>query len=223
MAKPTLVSLVRQVFGENLNEEAVTTSFVEEFEQWLTGVLTAREAKVVRWSYGVGTDRKSVAEIGREFNVTDKRIRQIKAKSIRKLRKASGQIAPGSIPEKIKDIGLANDPERLSGELKRLRARNDFLEKRLSTLSEIIRRLHEEAFSGKTAGIFADSDPIDKLGLTVRSENILKAERVFTVGELCAKTEIDILRIPNCGKKSLTEIKDVLASFGLRLKTGDTP
>lgn len=58
---------------------------------------------------------------------------------------------------------------------------------------------------------------IDDLELTVRSANCLKAENVHCVGDLVQKSEYDLLRTPNLGKKSLTEIKTLLASYGLSL------
>ncbi len=59
--------------------------------------------------------------------------------------------------------------------------------------------------------------PVDELDLTVRSANCLKAESIFYIGDLIQKTESDLLKTPNLGKKSLTEIKDILATRGLSL------
>jgi len=59
--------------------------------------------------------------------------------------------------------------------------------------------------------------PVDDLELTVRSANCLKAEQVYYIGDLVQKTESELLKTPNLGKKSLTEIKDVLGSHGLTL------
>ena len=61
--------------------------------------------------------------------------------------------------------------------------------------------------------------PVDDLELTVRSANCLKAENLFYIGDLVQRTETELLKTPNLGKKSLTEIKDVLASHGLTLGT----
>ena len=68
----------------------------------------------------------------------------------------------------------------------------------------------------------AEMDPgllrkVDELELTVRSANCLKAEGIERVGDLIQRTETDLLRTPNLGKKSLTEIKSVLAEQGLSL------
>jgi len=59
--------------------------------------------------------------------------------------------------------------------------------------------------------------PIDDLELTVRSANCLKAESILYIGDLVQRTEVELLKTPNLGKKSLTEIKDVLASHDLSL------
>ena len=67
-----------------------------------------------------------------------------------------------------------------------------------------------------------DFDPIllrsiEELELTVRSTNCLKAESIFLIGDLIHRSEFDLLKTPNLGKKSLNEIKDVLASKELSL------
>ncbi|MCE2459226.1 MAG: DNA-directed RNA polymerase subunit alpha [Pseudomonadales bacterium] len=59
--------------------------------------------------------------------------------------------------------------------------------------------------------------PVDDLELTVRSANCLKAEHIYYIGDLIQRTEVELLKTPNLGRKSLTEIKDVLASRGLGL------
>ena len=59
--------------------------------------------------------------------------------------------------------------------------------------------------------------PVDELELTVRSANCLKAESINYIGDLVTRMESDLLRTPNLGKKSLNEIKEVLASRGLSL------
>lgn len=59
--------------------------------------------------------------------------------------------------------------------------------------------------------------PVDDLELTVRSANCLKAENIYYIGDLVQRSETELLKTPNLGKKSLTEIKDVLASKDLQL------
>jgi DNA-directed RNA polymerase subunit alpha len=59
--------------------------------------------------------------------------------------------------------------------------------------------------------------PVDELELTVRSANCLKAENLYYIGDLIQRTETELLKTPNLGRKSLNEIKEVLASRGLTL------
>jgi DNA-directed RNA polymerase subunit alpha len=69
--------------------------------------------------------------------------------------------------------------------------------------------------------------PIDDLELTVRSANCLKAESIYYIGDLVQKTEVELLKTPNLGKKSLTEIKEVLESrklsLGMKLENWPPP
>ena len=59
--------------------------------------------------------------------------------------------------------------------------------------------------------------PVEDLELTVRSANCLKAESIIYIGDLVQRTEVELLKTPNLGKKSLNEIKDVLAQRNLSL------
>lgn len=80
---------------------------------------------------------------------------------------------------------------------------------------EQIRIADEEKEKGGVDPIFLK--PVDDLELTVRSANCLKAERVYYIGDLVQRTEMELLKTPNLGKKSLIEIKDVLAEHNLTL------
>ena len=78
----------------------------------------------------------------------------------------------------------------------------------------------EEEAAAKTTEMQFDPillRPVDELELTVRSANCLKAENIHYIGDLVQRTEVELLRTPNLGKKSLTEIKEVLQSHGLML------
>jgi DNA-directed RNA polymerase subunit alpha len=58
---------------------------------------------------------------------------------------------------------------------------------------------------------------VDELEFTVRTYNCLKAEQIYTVADLVVHTENELIRVPNLGKKSLEEIKEVLGKYSLRL------
>ncbi|HYI06533.1 MAG TPA: DNA-directed RNA polymerase subunit alpha C-terminal domain-containing protein, partial [Reyranella sp.] len=82
-----------------------------------------------------------------------------------------------------------------------------------------------QAPAGSEAQIAADTNQlnryllkkVDELELSVRSANCLKNDNIIYIGDLVQKTEAEMLRTPNFGRKSLNEIKEVLASMGLRL------
>ena len=91
------------------------------------------------------------------------------------------------------------------------------LAEQLSVFLELKTAKVEKVFERKS-----EVDPVllrsvDDLELTVRSANCLKAESIVLIGDLIQKSEVELLKTPNLGKKSLTEIKDVLASKGLSL------
>lgn len=98
-----------------------------------------------------------------------------------------------------------------------LRRAATILQGQLSVFVEL-----EGAVDEPSASAEADIDPIllkpiDDLELTVRSANCLKAENIHYLGDLVQRTEVELLKTPNLGKKSLTEIKDVLATLGLTM------
>jgi len=87
----------------------------------------------------------------------------------------------------------------------------------LSVFGDFTRRESADAKAEKSGFDPLLTRPIDDLELTVRSANCLKAESIYYIGDLVQKTEVELLKTPNLGKKSLTEIKDVLGAKGLSL------
>ncbi len=81
-------------------------------------------------------------------------------------------------------------------------------------LEEIAAEAHEEKEPEVDPTLLR---PVDELELTVRSANCLKAEQIYYIGDLVMRSEVELMKTPNLGKKSLTEIKDVLAQRGLTL------
>ena len=98
-----------------------------------------------------------------------------------------------------------------------VRAAADILTDQLSVFGDFTHR-ERGAAKPQTGGVDPVLlRPIDDLELTVRSANCLKAESIYYIGDLIQKTEVELLKTPNLGKKSLTEIKEVLAQRGLSL------
>lgn len=91
------------------------------------------------------------------------------------------------------------------------------LQRQLSPFVDLKETPHEARPLGSGAVDPVLLRPVDELELTVRSANCLKAENIYHIGDLVQRTEVELLRTPNLGKKSLTEIKDTLASHGLSL------
>ena len=87
----------------------------------------------------------------------------------------------------------------------------------LTIFGDFTRRETSEAKTDKAGVDPVLLRPIDDLELTVRSANCLKAESIYYIGDLVQRTEVELLKTPNLGKKSLTEIKDVLFTRGLSL------
>ncbi len=98
-----------------------------------------------------------------------------------------------------------------------IRAAATILQDQLSTFVDLSGKQEEEAQAQEPEVDPILLRPVDDLELTVRSANCLKAEQIYYIGDLIQRTEVELLKTPNLGKKSLTEIKDVLASRGLSL------
>ena len=93
----------------------------------------------------------------------------------------------------------------------------EILQDQIGVFGEFSRRESVDAKADKGGVDPVLLRPIDDLELTVRSANCLKAESIYYIGDLVQKTEVELLKTPNLGKKSLTEIKDVLYQRGLQL------
>lgn len=103
----------------------------------------------------------------------------------------------------------------------------DILSEQLSVFSDFTRRERSVEIQSVPGVDPILLRPIDDLELTVRSANCLKAESIYYIGDLVMKTETELLKTPNLGKKSLTEIKEVLSqralSLGMKLENWPPP
>ena len=103
-----------------------------------------------------------------------------------------------------------------------IRASAKILVEQLAVFAQLPSDNLDEIMTSQPAKSSASFDPIllrpvDELELTVRSANCLKAENIYYIGDLIQRTETELLKTPNLGRKSLNEIKEVLASRGLTL------
>jgi DNA-directed RNA polymerase subunit alpha len=103
-----------------------------------------------------------------------------------------------------------------------VRASSRILVEQLAVFAQLEGDVFAAVGSSSSAGNAQNFDPIllrpvDELELTVRSANCLKAENIYYIGDLIQRTENELLKTPNLGRKSLNEIKEVLASRGLTL------
>jgi DNA-directed RNA polymerase alpha subunit len=120
---------------------------------------------------------------------------------------------------------VANYAFEVAGSM--MRARNDTLD--YMERMEVERELRKQEFEQKKEmdkkaqkEALATGTPITELDLTVRSQNILRAESIYTIEQLCERRASDLIRAPGMGKKSLNEIREILRARGLFLK-GDEP
>ena len=93
----------------------------------------------------------------------------------------------------------------------------EILQDQISIFGDFTRRESADAKTDQSGVDPVLLRPIDDLELTVRSANCLKAESIYYIGDLVQKTEVELLKTPNLGNKSLTEIKYVLGQRGLSL------
>jgi DNA-directed RNA polymerase subunit alpha len=91
------------------------------------------------------------------------------------------------------------------------------LQEQISVFVELKHNLHQVTADNKPAIDPILLRPVDDLELTVRSANCLKAENIYYIGDLVQRTEPELLKTPNLGKKSLNEIKEVLSTHSLSL------
>jgi DNA-directed RNA polymerase subunit alpha len=103
-----------------------------------------------------------------------------------------------------------------------IRASARILVEQLAVFAQLEGEFQLPSFGGSSKQVAPTIDPIllrpvDELELTVRSANCLKAENIYYIGDLIQRTETELLKTPNLGRKSLNEIKEVLASRGLTL------
>ena len=195
-----------------------------------------KEGKIVRMYYGLDDVAKTQREIGQQFSITSCRAGQILHKGMRKLNHSSRKKAfERCVDDKDNRIKiLEEDSNTLIAEIQRLKNGAKNTAQSLNSLigiqtdddmSELEKDLQaylmgkEIDAKKELAELFHPKNKnIDELDLSVRTSVCLKYAGIKTVGELAQKTESEMLRKKNFGRKSLNELKKVLGELGLSFK-----
>ena len=187
-----------------LDIDYIEKHFEENFEYLLSrSFLTPREKVVLEGYYVKGY---TLEAIGLQFGVTRERIKQILNKAIRRMKHPSRLDILKYGKELIEE---QDDVEELTRQLKR---KKQFLEQMNVELDENIKNIMGEVSLSK---------PIKELDLSIRSLNCLRRADINTLDDLLNKTEEDMMKVRNLGRKSLKEIIRVLDDMGLHLKDYD--
>ncbi len=153
--------------------------------------LNALDKKVICQLYGIGCERQTLEQIGDTIGFSREHVRQIYSRAEAKLR---NQIR-GHMDALVKPVGNA-----LQVELKHLREE---------------RELEERLASGQTDAYQHLLRPVEELELSVRTANCLDHQKITYIGQLVQRTEDELLRTKNFGRKSLKEVREILEYMGL--------
>ena len=172
-------------------------------EEVMNEVLTERENKVLQMRYQWGM---TLEEAGKECGVTRERIRQVEAKAIRKLRFQQHKGTFRCVPEA--------ELREAQGEAEHYKAQAEYLQAELDKIRNITPAQREEA---EQKGALLEAS-IETLDLSVRAYNCCKRAGINTLGDLSMKTLDDMYHVRNLGRRSLQEIEQKMAEYGLRFK-----
>ena len=197
----------------------------EEMVYKVLQTLSEREQKVLESRFEPSGKVRSLEEVAPEFNVSPERIRQIEAKAFRKLMHSSRR-------QKLElAYSLATDAE-----IESIVATQKVQEEEITWRKRLYSSIEEEVLgrAAREPSLFEKITrmrearvgeikfkTIYELELSVRTFNCLESATIKTVGELCEKTEADLLKCKNFGRRSLKEIKEVLKEMGLCLKESE--
>ena len=176
-------------------------------------ILQPREIYILNERYENG-NKKTLEEIGNELGVSRERIRQIEFKAIRKLKS----------PQAINIIFLNDIQNEIDKKvLEKEKLLLDITEE-VDDLKELFETLlnlggYQVKLQKKETKVL--DQPVEVLGLSIRAYNCLRRSHIDTIRELTNKTELDLMRVRNMGRKSLLEIKTKLEELGLSLKASE--
>lgn len=198
--------------GVGLNPEDVVPAFIQDFDNILCNIVSQREEFCIVKFY---KELKTLADIGKCFNVTRERVRQIIAKGLKKVRFHA--IRYEHVLEKIEER------KRYEEEYEALQEKREKLIKAFRETG-IISDEMAVYFGDINIGLKEGATPpfakmsIDELDLSVRSYNCLRRAGINTLQDLMNLYEEELYKVKNLGKKSLREIKGKMAEMGLYFK-----
>ena len=170
--------------------------------------------------YGIGTEHKTLGMIANSLIVSKSSVIRLRNKALWMLQKPS---LYGPLVKVITNQILASKGREgavLLEERDSLVRKVTELEAEITRLKTIVTELRAVRVPIKTIVSGVMGKPIEYLGLHTRAINCLKAENIWYVGDLVQVTRNELLKVPNLGRRSLSEISELLASHGLALGMG---
>lgn len=197
---------------QKLYADVVITESTAAAIETATAVLDDRHRLVIQLRFPSGASKAALLdEIAEKLGVSRERVRQIQDQALRKLRDyliATHDISPVAI--------LDSNVVQLRKELQELREKNAAfaaLEAERDEYKEMLGLIERESSDSSKNGSLHKS--VQELGLSVRAENVLDTQRIFFIWQLCEKSEAEALSWKSFGRKTLYELKDLLADLGL--------
>lgn len=196
----------------------IVPNFNDNFNIILSkGLLSEREQLIIVNRY---QHFETLESLGKSLKITRERVRQIEHKAIEKLQHQSFKNILIQGREKLELIN-AEERARLLEEIRTTMTKDIAIQVVLEqcTVKEVEQIISTLKKDKPEEAIW--SQPVEELNLAVRSYNCLKRANINTIGELVCKTESEMMRVRNLGKKSLKEIKNQLKSIGLCFEEED--
>ena len=190
---------------EELELEYIDPDIIADFNVILVR-LTPREEEFIKLFY---KDNLTLEKIGKEHNITRERVRQITAKGLRRIKSLIYNYNRRKEQEMIIQANTL--------------ATEDLIIKRQLLLDEY-KKTHNyteemKFYFGEIKNqALNDTTSIESLELSIRAENCLRRAGIKTIDDLCQKTETEMIKIRNLGRKSLKEVKDKLNARGRDFK-----
>ena len=190
---------------EELELEYIDPDIIADFNVILVR-LTPREEEFIKLFY---KDNLTLEKIGKEHNITRERVRQITAKALRRIKSLIYNYNRRKEQEMIIQANTL--------------ATEDLIIKRQLLLDEY-KKTHNyteemKFYFGEIKNqALNDTTSIESLELSIRAENCLRRAGIKTIDDLCQKTETEMIKIRNLGRKSLKEVKDKLNARGRDFK-----